>query len=284
MDLATGWEVGRYWRDGKRKSQEKSDFCLQGLVQKCFSVWICWYVPDLTCLPTLCVWCCWISNLQWPWQSPSTLVVAPVGGRGSADSAPGFAVGPLVLKMLFGQPWWPNTGKTETPVCSHQAYKKITLFASKLEVSQYIVVTDPCQPTWLMDVVCHEFEWENSFCYLTDSSGKQRDDVKCSQSWWVSSDFLIVWPHFMQKQVRFVQPRTFRSDTDFEFSKLRGAQVWFFSVLLHSCEVQSNLQASSLRHISEVWICFFAAFWLRLIFTIPTTVKFSLNTVLVLDL
>lgn len=64
-------------------------------------------------------------------------------------------------------------------------------------------------------------------------------------------------------------------DRDFEFSKLNSPGL---SSLFHSCEVQNNVQAP------EVWICFFAPSWLRPISTALTTVKFSLNTVLVLDL
>lgn len=64
----------------EKESQEKPDFHWPGLLQRSFSVWICWYVPDLTCLLTLCMWHCWISNLQSPWQSPLELEVTLLGG------------------------------------------------------------------------------------------------------------------------------------------------------------------------------------------------------------
>lgn len=163
------WKVGRYWKDGKKVSQEKSDFCWPGLLQRSFSLWICWYVPDLTCLPTLCMWHCWISNLLSPWQSPLELVVTPLGGR------------------------------------------------------------------WCRQGACIPWLWK---CSLATHGDWQR--------FWILQ---AVW--------------------------CPGPGL---SSLFHSCEVQNNVQAS------EVWICFFAPSWLRPISTALTTVKFSLNTVLVLDL
>lgn len=81
--------------------------------------------------------------------------------------------------------------------------QKINTFPIKVRGESIYYGMASCRPTWLVDGVYSESGWEDSFCYLTDSSGKQRDDVKCSQSWWVSSDFLIVRPHLMRKQDRF---------------------------------------------------------------------------------
>lgn len=75
------WVEGGQVLERWRRARKSQIFCWPGLLQRSLSGYIFWYLPDLTCLPTLCMWHCQISNLLSSWQSPLELEVTRLGWR-----------------------------------------------------------------------------------------------------------------------------------------------------------------------------------------------------------
>lgn len=99
--LTTKWKVGRYWRDGKRASQEKPDFLLARAASKKF-----FSVDLLVCARShLSARSVNVGLLDF--KSAESLAI-PIGAGGDTPGWEVLQAGrlhPLALKMLFGYPW-----------------------------------------------------------------------------------------------------------------------------------------------------------------------------------